>query len=124
MKLFTGTINGSHYTVVCDSVKTQNGFAHNVQIFRNDIPVSKARVNYWNRTWESFQFQSAIYSAISNWKDSIITDAKDRFKRENNLKRVSENNTKYIAYRDENFGKVLSEIDALKDFARTGKFEN
>lgn len=124
MKLFTGTINGAHYTVVCDSVKTQNGFAHNVQIFRNDIPISKARVNYWNRTWECFQFQTAIYCAIRNWKDSVIADAKDGFKYANNLKRVSENNPKYIEYRDANYGTKLSEIEALSDFARTGKFEN
>ena len=46
--------------IVCNYVKTRNGFKHTASLFENGLISSETKVCYLNRTWESFEFETVI----------------------------------------------------------------
>ena len=56
------------YTVVCHSENTRYGFRHLAELQRNyphwEI-LAHAKACYYNRTWESYDFQSVIHDVLS-----------------------------------------------------------
>jgi hypothetical protein len=63
MKTFQLTEN---IQAVADYGKTRNGFKHEATILKNGSQVGFAKVNYLNRTWEAYEYQTAIQKAIDN----------------------------------------------------------
>lgn len=63
-------VNGLQY--YCRSKKTRTGFAHVVDILNNfgELLVS-SKTNYYNRTWESYTFESAMRSAQEKLEKTI-----------------------------------------------------
>lgn len=59
-------IRGSEqFVLVCDSKSTRNGFCHTCSVINVDEnTVGSARVDYMNRTWESYKYQSVIRKAL------------------------------------------------------------
>ena len=53
---------------VCDSESTRYGFRHLVTILRNGEEIGNGKCCYYNRTWESYEFQSALYDAVRKTK--------------------------------------------------------
>lgn len=48
----------------CESKNTRNGFAHVITIVNKfDEPILSSRTNYYNRTWECYEYQSAMQQA-------------------------------------------------------------
>ena len=56
------------YTFVCNYWETSNAWGHEVHLIKGLHEVSKARVRYYNRTWEKYTFQSAMFEAVENYK--------------------------------------------------------
>lgn len=46
--------------------KTRNGFRHEAVLWVGGVPEKMVKINYLNRTWESFEYQSVIRKAIGN----------------------------------------------------------
>jgi hypothetical protein len=46
------------------SVGTKNGFAHISQLFNDGELLAEVKLNYLNRTWEAYQFQSSMQQAV------------------------------------------------------------
>lgn len=59
---FTCEINGRVYNFNCNTTHTRSGFCHHVYDFSQDYGTKcyHSRVSYYNRTWESFDYQSAL----------------------------------------------------------------
>ena len=80
MNTITKQIGTTEYVIVNQSYGTRNGFAHKSTLMRNGVQINEAKVNYLNRTWESYQFQTSMKicvesmigircdQAINNWK--------------------------------------------------------
>lgn len=56
------------YTFVCNYWETSRAWGHEVHLIKGLHEVSKARVRYYNRTWEKYTFQSAMFEAVENYK--------------------------------------------------------
>lgn len=56
---------GEGYKVMCRSEKTRYGFRHLCELTHNYNVIAKTKACYYNRTWESYEFQSVIHQAIS-----------------------------------------------------------
>ena len=56
------------YTFVCNYWETSRAWGHEVHLIKGLHEVSKARVRYYNRTWEKYTFQSAMFEALENYK--------------------------------------------------------
>lgn len=60
-KLFTATIDGKDYTFGCHTTDTRNGFCHTCYDYAHD---KTSKVSYYNRTWESFEYETVLRRAI------------------------------------------------------------
>lgn len=78
--IYNKVINGVKFTFVCESWNTRNSWGHEVTLYKNDtFRVGRAKVRYYNRTWECYQYQSAIKSVIYNAIEEIKAVAKKEF---------------------------------------------
>ena len=61
MKLF----KEDGYTFVCKFVKTRNGFKHVCEVYneKTESKLFEVKINYLNRTWESYEFASVLNKA-------------------------------------------------------------
>ena len=50
--------------IKCWTTDQRDGFTHYAQIWRDGESISSARVKYYNRTWEAFEYESVINNAI------------------------------------------------------------
>lgn len=55
------------YSITCTFKETKNGFAHVCELWDNDYHATglKHKVNYLNRTWERFEFETCMNELIS-----------------------------------------------------------
>ena len=85
--IYNKEINGVKFTLVCDSWNTRKCWGHEVTLYRNDTyKVGRVKIRYYNRTWECYQYQSAIKSVIYNAIEEIKAIAKKAFLRTHNYK--------------------------------------
>jgi hypothetical protein len=52
------------YNVVCDWQNTRYGFRHIAVLHKNGFEIARAKCCYYNRTWESFEYESVIKKII------------------------------------------------------------
>lgn len=78
MKIFK--INDK-YEITCTSEKTRYGFRHLANLYRTGQSgtttlINKAKVCYYNRTWESFEFESVLYDLLK--KSKVFTEEEQK----------------------------------------------
>lgn len=94
--IYNGTINGVNYSVFGESWGTRTAWGHNAYLLRNGEEISRARVRYYNRTWESYQYQSAGESAVYNALEKLAARLFDGYKAKTGRKRLTEDLKKGI----------------------------
>lgn len=57
-------INGDYY-ISCKSEGTRYGFRHLAFLYKKGVIVDKTKMCYYNRTWESYEFESVINNLLS-----------------------------------------------------------
>ena len=57
----------NNYTVQCRSEKTRYGFRHLAFLQRGGCEVAKDKACYYNRTWESYMFQTVVHGVIKKY---------------------------------------------------------
>ena len=65
--------------IVCDWVNTRYGFRHDARLFVNGYEKEKAKCCYYNRTWERFEFETAILKLLEQ-TDYLTETEKEQFK--------------------------------------------
>lgn len=68
---FDFTVNGEKISFFCNTTNTKNGFCHHVYAIGVGKDYEHTRVSYYNRTWESFQYETALYRAIDKFPKSV-----------------------------------------------------
>lgn len=61
--------------IVCDTLSTRNGFKHEASLILNGYDIDKVKINYLNRTWERFTYDSVIKKLA---EDSKYLEDKER----------------------------------------------
>lgn len=56
----------NNLSVECTFNSTRSGFSHTAQAIIDGEPAEKVRCNYLNRTWERFEFESALLKLADN----------------------------------------------------------
>lgn len=68
---FTADINGNHYDFFAYTTHTRCGFCHTVQTWCNYRNIATdTKKSYINRTWESFDYETALSIAIDKCPSS------------------------------------------------------
>ena len=82
-EVFRATVNGEEFTFTCYGQGTSYGFRHICTLGYNDTTVARyvkddiiAKASYYNRTWESFKYETVLRRAIDNLDVSEDTRAK------------------------------------------------
>ena len=70
-KTFAFTVNGEEIRFYCDTTNTRNGFCHHVFASGGGKDYEHSRVSYYNRTWETFEYETALYRAIEKFPKSL-----------------------------------------------------
>jgi hypothetical protein len=65
------------FEITCKSENTRYGFRHLAELFRTGLSgttvlIGKAKVCYYNRTWESFEFETVLRSLLN--KTNVIPE--------------------------------------------------
>lgn len=106
------TIDGKEFEFYCNSRSTRNGFAHDVEMFKDGNFKAKNTCHYLNRTWECWRYQTAICGAIRNYMERYAGYMLDDFKFDNKIKRLTaKRRTEFEALRDtDKFYKTLVKL--------------
>lgn len=98
--IYNKEINGVKFTFVCESWRTRNSWGHEVTFYKNDtFKVGRAKIRYYNRTWECYLYQSAIKSVIYNAIEEIKAAAKKAFLTLHNYKVMTKKRaSEFIVY--------------------------
>lgn len=104
-------LNGK-YEFINESKGNRQGFYHRVVLHKNicetHIELADKKVQYYNRTWECYQFQTAMQSCIRD----LIKDKETRFlnlcKEKYNIKRLTQ------AKREQAL-KTFEELEEIKE---------
>ena len=72
-EVFRATVNGQDYTFTCYGQSTSYGFRHICTLGYNDTTECRyvksdiiAKATYYNRTWESFKYETVLHRGIEN----------------------------------------------------------
>ena len=81
--------NANEYEFVCEFGKTRDGFKHVCDVFVNGRRVASASCNYYNRTWECYEYQTVMLRAIEQMIIAHTDDMERAFKREKEYQKMT-----------------------------------
>lgn len=89
MELRRFEVNGKHVEFVNQWRGNRSGFVHESTLFIDGRQIAEAKCQYYNRTWESYTYQTVMKRAVSDAEDEEIAYAKEKFMRENQYKKLT-----------------------------------
>ena len=111
MDIRTIKVNGKEYNFLCNWRKNRSGFVHEVELKNADgWTLSNFKVQYYNRTWERYRYQSAMSGCVSALESDRKELLKRNFMTEHNYKKLTES-------RRVDLEKVYNEDSELKELA-------
>ena len=94
------------FQLVNEYFSTSRSWGHISTLFRNGVEVAETKIRYYNRTWEAYEYQSAMYSVVDMYNDAkrnqflsdyLTKQNKNRFARNEKLQALDEyKNTQYF----------------------------
>jgi len=55
------------YSVDCEYKNTSYGFKHTAKLYKNGQYLAEAKCTYYNRTWETFEYESVARSVLNTY---------------------------------------------------------
>lgn len=90
MSITKKVINNNEYTFINHSRGNRSGFVHETELYKNDRLIAENKIQYYNRTWECYQFQSVMRGAVSVLIAETMEAHKTAWKESHNIKRLTE----------------------------------
>lgn len=104
---------GNKIELVNESWSTSRNWGHKTNVIINDFDYGKYKVRYYNRTWESYTFQSCMTGAIAKVMRYNITRYLENYKYTNNITRFKK------GQREELIAKYKESNDLMLDLEQT-----
>lgn len=101
-------------TILLDSKSNYYGFKHIATLFLNNTERVKTSIQYYNRTWEVFTYQTILNKIINIMLEEIEEQKKESFKYNNNIKRLTKEKAKEMQ-------KECNKIEYYKQLKRLKK---
>lgn len=89
-------INFKDITIILDTKGSYTGFKHESIVFYKNFMEFKTSINYYNRTWEVFTYQSILNKSCNIIIENEEKQAILNYKEYNNIKRLTEKQKKEI----------------------------
>lgn len=84
----TINVNNKDYNFIAAFRKNKNGFVHECELHIGFQQFDN-KTQYYNRTWECYEFQSVMCSALYDYKEYVINHLKETFLAERGYKRMT-----------------------------------
>ena len=78
-----------NYEIVAESWETYRNWGHKATLYRNDYKVNAEKITYYNRTWESYQYQSVMRNVVYKEMQYLATRAVELYKEANHIIRLA-----------------------------------
>jgi len=88
VEILSKKINKIEYQFNCRTFESRYSWGHKVQFIVNNRIVSENKIVYYNRTWESFRYQTAINGAINLYYNDLFNKFITDYKEINNITRL------------------------------------
>lgn len=79
MEKITKIINGNTYDFINESWETYNAWGHETHLLKNGIDIAFNKVRYYNRTWESYEYQSCMHGCVYQLIEKREVYLRDKF---------------------------------------------
>lgn len=105
------TISEKEYTFVCETWETSRAWGHRVVLLRNGYEISEAKIRYYNRTWECYQYQCCMKKALGLAIDKHAKAIEKLYRLENNITRISKKQKDELA-------KLLENDELMQEYRK------
>ena len=82
-------ISNKEVLFVCEAKKTRTGFSHKCELYVDGKYFTDVKVNYYNRTWEAYPFQTAMKNAVYDLLSELYEETEMILKEEEGWKRIT-----------------------------------
>lgn len=117
MEIRRKNINGNNWELVNEYWETSYAWGHKTTIIKNGYDYGTHKVRYYNRTWETYTYQTCMYGAIETIKEEELQRFIDSYKYKNNITRFKRGEKQKVIedFNNTELGKELQELhDAVK----------
>lgn len=90
MNVTRKTVNGNEYMFLNAFRGNRSGFVHETELYRNDRLIGYNKIQYYNRTWECYTYQSVMKGCVSALLEDCREAHKNAWKKDHNIKRLTE----------------------------------
>nr|DAN13045.1 MAG TPA: hypothetical protein [Caudoviricetes sp.] len=91
--IFNKIIDGVDFSFYCSTWNTRNSWGHEVRLFIDGNQTEMVKLRYYNRTWESYEFRTAIRLVITKIVEREKNLAREIFKGMNDYKIMTQKRT-------------------------------
>lgn len=89
MSITTKSINNNEYVFINSSRSNRSGFVHETKLYKNGTLWGEYKIQYYNRTWECYQFQSVMRGVVNTIIGEEFEVFKTSYKHNHNIKRLT-----------------------------------
>lgn len=111
-------VNGNEYQFVNRSGNTRYGFYHKSELFKNGMKIGENKVNYLNRTWESYRYQNTMCGLVNSLHSDRYDTLLKNFKERNGYKKMTQKRMEEFASTNYTNDSILSELNQLNTALR------
>lgn len=116
------TKSGNTYKFVNESWSNSNGWGHKTTIIRNSYDYEPHKVRYYNRTWESYTFQTCMSGAVETIREDELKRFIESYKFTNEIDRFKKGEKeKVLALFEET--EIAKDLKELKEAISNRKFD-
>jgi len=72
MEIRVKKVNGKKFEFVNEYYETSNSWGHKSTLLINGYEQESIKIRYYNRTWECYTYQSAMYKVLGEYKDRLL----------------------------------------------------
>ena len=90
MTIVKKEINGNEYMFINSFRGNRSGFVHETELQRDGFLLGKAKIQYYNRTWERYTYQSVMKKIVGELMESCEEAFKTAWKDAHNIKRLTQ----------------------------------
>ena len=114
--------SGNLYQFVNEGYSNSNGWGHITTIIRNGYDYEPHKVRYYNRTWESYTFQTCMSGAVETIKERELDCYITNYKLANDIERLKKGEKERLIEQFERT-EMGQDLQELKEAIRDRKFD-
>lgn len=112
MEIRTLKIGKDIWQLVNESWSTSRAWGHKTNLLKNGYEMAENKCRYYNRTWESYTYQTCMFGAIRTLRDEEENRFIENYKYENNIDRFKKGQ-KDLVIKEFNKTKIAKDLDKL-----------